>query len=161
MSGTTSSDQVGFGEAGELELMNTGNADAYTVATFRQDLSDWLNLHLELDEDRAADILLATDEALSNCADHAYRVVGHVGSMSLQIAYNPATTRLGICISDHGRWIEPNPVAPPANAVRGRGILLMRALADECSIDGRPAGTTVCLRFDDCPPNSFVWSHAS
>ncbi|BDB41803.1 MULTISPECIES: ATP-binding protein [Mycobacterium] len=157
----TSYDQVGFAEAGELGVMHTGNADAYTVAKFRQDLSDWLNLHLELDEDRAADILLATDEALSNCADHAYRVVGQVGSMTLRITYRPATTQLGIYISDHGRWIEPSNTAPAPNAVRGRGILLMRALADKCTIDGRPDGTTVCLRFDDCPPNSYVLSQAS
>lgn len=159
MSGTTSSDQVGFSEADQLWLSHTGTADPHTVAMFRRDLNDWLSRNLELDEDRSADIVLAADEALSNCADHAYQVVEQVGSMTLQITYSPVTTELKVCISDYGRWIEPNPAA--INAVRGRGIMLMRSLADECFIDGGQAGTTVCLRFRGCPPNSYVLSQAS
>lgn len=159
MSSTTSSDQVGFGEADQLRLSHTGNADAYTVSMFRRDLGDWLSRNLELDEDRSADIVLATDEALSNCADHAYQISEQAGSMTLQITYSPVTTELKVCISDYGQWIEPNPAA--INAVRGRGIMLMRSLADECCIDGRRDGTTVCLRFEGCPPNSYVLSQAS
>ena len=58
---------------------------------------------------------------------------------------------------DHGHWMEPETVV---NNARGRGILLMRALADECTIDGGEDGTTVCLRFYGCPPNSFAISQA-
>ena len=159
MSSATSSDRIGFGEVDLLGLTHTGTADAYTVAMFRRDVSHWLSRNLEIDEDRAADILLATDEALSNCADHAYQAVERVGSMTLHISYLPMSTELKVCISDYGRWVEPNPAA--INAVRGRGIMLMRTLADECSIDGRHDGTTVCLRFHGCPPNSYVLSQAS
>ncbi|RUP04996.1 MAG: ATP-binding protein [Mycobacterium sp.] len=158
VSGSTSSDPVGFGAADELCHTHTGIADAGTVATFRRSFSEWLDRHLELGEERAADIVLATDEAMSNCADHAYRVVGRVGAMTLQISYYPATTELKVCVVDHGRWLEPD---FDASSMRGRGIVLMRALADDCAIDGGSDGTSVCLRFYGCPPKSFVLSQAS
>lgn len=138
--------------------MHTGIADANTVAAFRHSFVEWLDRHVELDKERVADIVLATDEAMSNCADHAYRVIDHVGSMTLQIAYYPVTTELRVTVIDHGRWLEPNFEA--AN-VRGRGIILMRALADDCTIDGGSDGTTVSLRFYGCPPRNFVLSQAS
>lgn len=158
VSGSTSNDPVGIGEADEIWHAHTGTADARTVATFRRSFSEWLDRHLELGEERIADIVLATDEAMSNCADHAYRVVGDVGTMTLQIAYYPATTELQVHVVDHGRWLEPD---FEVSSMRGRGILLMRALADDCAIDGGGDGTTVRLRFYGCPPKSFVLSQAS
>lgn len=157
VSGSTSSDPVGTGAADELWHTHTGTADARTAATFRHAFGEWLDRHLELDDERVADIVLATDEAMSNCADHAYRVVDQVGTMTLQIAYYPGTTELEVNVIDHGRWLEPD---FEVSNVRGRGILLMRALADDCTIDGGSEGTAVCLRFDGCPPKSFVFSHA-
>lgn len=158
VSGSTSSDSAGIGEAGELWHMHTGTADAHTVAAFRHALGGWLDRHVELGEERVADIVLATDEAMANCADHAYRVVDHLGTMTLQIAYYPATTELEVIVVDHGRWLEPS--FEVSNA-RGRGILLMRAIADDCAIDVGSEGTTVRLRFYGCPPKSLVLSHAS
>lgn len=136
---------------------HTGTADARTVAAFRHAFGEWLDGHLELDDERRADMVLATDEAMSNCADHAYRVVDRVGTMTMQIAYYPRTTELTVKIVDHGRWLEPE---FEVSSVRGRGILLMRALSDDCTINGGDDGTTVFLRFYDCPPKSFVFSHA-
>lgn len=151
---STSTDPIGIDESAELGQAHTGSADARTVATFRRGFGDWLNRHLELDEERAADIVLATDEALANCADHAYQALDRIGSMTLRIVYHPVTAELTVSVSDHGHWVEPDPAA--LNAARGRGILLMRALADVCTIDGRDEGTTVCLRFFGCPPKSYV-----
>ena len=104
-----------------------------TVAAFRRTFGHWLDQHLELDEERVADIVLATDEAMSNCVDHAYRVVDYAGSITLHVSYYPVTSELKIRVIDHGHWMEPETVA---NNARGRGILLMRALADDCTIDG-------------------------
>ncbi|WP_081290925.1 ATP-binding protein [Mycobacterium asiaticum] len=158
MSGSTSSDPVGIGDADEFGDSHTGTADPHTVAMIRRKFGHWLDQHLELDEERAADIVLATDEAMSNCADHAYRVLNHVGDLTLKITYYPVSTELRVCVIDHGHWVEPD--TSPSNA-RGRGILLMRTLADDCTIDGGAEGTTVCLRFFGCPPNNFVFSQAS
>jgi serine/threonine-protein kinase RsbW len=155
----TSSEPVGIDEVDGLRHAYTGTADPNTVVAFRHTVGAWLNRHLELDEERVADILLATDEAMSNCVDHAYRVVDYVGTMTLQISYLPVTTELAVRVSDQGHWMEPETAA--VNAARGRGILLMRALADDCTIAGGQDGTTVSLRFDGCPPNSYVLSQAS
>ena len=153
----TSRDLVGIGEADEFGDLRTGTANAHTVAAFRRTFGHWLDQHLELDEERLADIVLATDEAMSNSVDHAYRVVECAGIVTLHVSYYPVTSELKIRVIDHGHWMEPETVVKNA---RGRGILLMRALADECTIDGGEDGTTVCLRFYGCPPNSFAISQA-
>ncbi len=127
------------------------------MAAFRHAFGEWLDRHLQLDEERTADIVLATDEAMSNCADHAYRVVDRAGTMTMQITYCPRTTELTVELVDHGRWLEPD---FEVSSVRGRGILLMRALSDDCMINGGNDGTTVCLRFYECPPKSFMFSQA-
>lgn len=158
VSGSPSSDPVGTDEADEFRYTHTGVASGPTVAAFRHRFGEWLNRHVRLDEERFADIVLATDEAMSNCADHAYRVVDHVGSMTLHIAYHPVSTELKVIVIDHGRWLEPD---FDASSARGRGIALMCALADDCTIDGGGEGTTVRLRFNRCPPKNFVLSRAS
>ncbi len=157
VSGSRSSDSGGIGDAAESCHMHTGIANAHTVAAFRHSFGEWLVGHLELGDERVADIILATDEAMSNCADHAYRIIDHVGSMTLQIGYYAVTTELMVNVIDHGRWLEPN---FDVSRARGRGILLMRALADDCTIDGGRDGTTVCLRFYRCPPKKLILGEA-
>lgn len=144
---------MGSGRADGVHQAHRGTADAQTVASFRRSLGEWLGRYLELDEERLADIVLAADEAMSNCADHAYYDDVRAGDVTLRIAYYPATSELMLRIGDHGHWSEPD---PPGTTGRGRGIQLMRALADECVIDGRPEGTAVCLRFFECPPASYL-----
>ncbi|MGZ4527348.1 MAG: ATP-binding protein, partial [Mycobacterium sp.] len=39
----------------------------------------------------------------------------------------------------------------PSDPRRSRGIMLMHALADHCTINARPNGTTVCLDFTTRP----------
>ncbi|WP_372512680.1 ATP-binding protein [Mycobacterium yunnanensis] len=61
------------------------------------------------------------------------------------------------CITDHGRWVDPTAIVTS----RGRGIMLMRAVADDLTIDGRDDGTTVCLHFHRCPAAPGVTTGAS
>lgn len=147
-----SNESVGGDDPDALGQTRTGIADARTVKVFRREFSDWLNRHLELDEQRVADIVLAADEAMANCADHAYQGATTPGTMMLQIAYRPLTTALNVSVCDQGSWIEPEPEPAAHHIARGRGILLMRAVADACTIDGGEDGTTVCLRFYGCAP---------
>jgi len=58
-----------------------------------------------------------------------------------------AAATLTVTISDQGCWRDPDPAKQ--GRVRGRGIPLMRALADDVTIDTSALGTTVCLRFDN------------
>jgi serine/threonine-protein kinase RsbW len=127
----------------------TGSADAATVVSFRGRIRNWLNSTVDLDAQRFSDIVLATDEALTNCAEHAYRDQQIAAVMTLTIDYDQAEAAVRICITDQGRWIEPDPSA--INAIRGRGIILMHALADHCTVTTGAEGTTVCLKFQHCP----------
>ncbi len=130
---------------------HSGYADGETVANFRDRVRAWLERTTEIDRQRGCDILLATDEALANCVDHAYRDSPTGGTMTLHLAHNPDQATIKICVTDTGRWCEPDAAA---DARRGRGLLLMHGLADACIIDGGTTGTTVCLHFDDCPPRA-------
>lgn len=127
----------------------TGSADAATVAIFRKLVRDWLKSAVDLNAERVSDIVLAIDEALANCAEHAYRDQQTAAVMTLTIACDRAEAIVQVCVTDHGRWIEPDPAA--IDAVRGRGIILMYALADNCTITNDIDGTTVFLHFHHCP----------
>lgn len=125
------------------------SADPSAVGSLRGWLSSWLREHVVVDDERHADVLLAVYEALSNCADHAYVGYDESGTVSLRVGHDAVAYTLIICVIDHGGWVVPSVLANPA---RGRGIYLMHALAEEVTVDGRPDGTTVCLRFEQCPP---------
>lgn len=125
-----------------------GPADPTTLATVRKLVRSWLASTVLLDEERVSDIVLATDEALSNCVDHAYRDSPAAGAVILHVSYDRADSAVTIHVTDHGCWTHPY---PPKLSPRGRGFTLMHALADACTVQGRPDGTTVRLRFGDCP----------
>lgn len=129
------------------DLTKSAPADRATAADLIKGVEHWLVDRVELDGERRADITLATYEALANCVDHAYRGRDQPGTMSLQVCYDSATRTVRICITDHGRWMDADEASTHRN--RGRGLRLMRALADDLSVDGRPDGTTVCLLFAD------------
>jgi hypothetical protein len=70
--------------------------------------------------------------------------------MKLQARHNPAAQSLSVCVSDRGNWHRPLPKKPD-DAGASRGIMLMHALADHCTIKARPGGTTVCLDYTTNP----------
>jgi anti-sigma regulatory factor (Ser/Thr protein kinase) len=105
----------------------------------RRRLTDWLR-SAGVPESLTADIVLVVNEALSNCAEHAYR--GRApGSMWLEAALDDG--HIAIKVTDSGSW--KTPPADPGN--RGRGILLMRTLSDHVDVEGTPSGTTVGMQF--------------
>ena len=125
-------------------LRRVGRADGHVVAAFRADVIEWLDDVFAISAERCADIMLATDEALSNCAEHAYRHHDAPGTMTLDVSHDDDTLR--VCVSDRGVWTAPLNARP----ARGRGIRLMRGLSDEVTIDKQLDGSTVCLLFGDC-----------
>jgi anti-sigma regulatory factor (Ser/Thr protein kinase) len=128
------------------ELVRAGPADARTAAVLRDDLYAWLRQFTDVPPTQLSDIVVSTYEALANCADHAYaNRPGSAGAMTLRAAYDRAAEAIRVSITDGGMWREPE--APKPSDIRGRGIALMRALADQCSIEGRPHGTTVSLLY--------------
>lgn len=131
-------------------FVRTDTADAQTVSRFRHELSRWLRAHIALDAARLNDVLLAVNEALTNAAEFAYvGDQGAGGTMKMRARHFAADRTLSVDVFDHGHWREPDPDTPNT---RGRGIPLMRALADRATIAPLSTGTEVRLRFDGCAP---------
>lgn len=120
-------------------------ADAVSVGRLREEFSRWLR-RFGLTPDRHNDLVLAVNEALANTAEFAYRRHHEPGAVTLTVRCDPATDALTVIVSDQGAWREPSDGGNPQ--LRGRGIPLMEALADEVVIDSSADGTTVRMRFD-------------
>jgi serine/threonine-protein kinase RsbW len=140
-------------ELGDADFTITVRATPAAVSDLTQRAGRWFR-EARVDPARESDIMLATYEALANCADHAYRDSPDEGSMTLEVTIDDNTVR--VCITDGGRWVDPETQLP--DATRGRGLRLMQALCDEFTVNGTGEGTTVCLHFQGCiagspPPN--------
>lgn len=122
------------------------SADAPTVAGLRDRFAQWLRRDRALDETRLCDVVLAVNEALANVAEFAY-AEGGSGTVDVEAVRDSDRRTLTVTVSDQGRWRETNPLNRQRS--RGRGIPLMRTLADSVIIDTSGLGTSVCLRFDD------------
>lgn len=134
-------------------LTCAGAADAVTAAELRRALRRWLQEVTEAPAEVRDDIILGVNEALANCVEHAYRTHRAAGTMKLQASHDPAAQSISVCVSDRGSWHHPSPqrLSDPR---RSRGIMLMHALADHCTINARPDGTTVCLDYTTRPQAS-------
>ena len=132
-------------------------ADAPTAAMVRDDFTRWLRRRVGLDETRLCDVVLAVNEALANIAEFAYRD-GVTGTCDLEAVNDVAAGVLAVTISDQGHWREPDPNLRQRH--RGRGIPLMRTLADSLIIDTSTLGTSVCMRFEHIDARMMAQSGA-
>lgn len=87
-----------------------------------------------------ADLVLSSYEALANAAEHAYPS-GH-GPVDL-VAVRTTDGRVLVTISDRGRW-RPPPADP---GFRGRGLLMIKALAHRVEVKQGAQGTTVHMEW--------------
>lgn len=123
------------------------DADPWTASQTRNEFAGWLAGTFDLQPHRAGDLLLAIYEALANCAEFAYLSMGRLGTMDLLAAFDPAESELSVVVSDRGLWRTAAPA--PGDRSRGRGIALMKAMADRASIKTSSSGTTVRLTWTD------------
>lgn len=137
-------DQVGQGHP-TVRWEAHGPADGATARTLNLRVDDWIADTLDVDDVRRSDMLLTVAEALANAAEHAYSSSADAGEMNVAIAYDDADTGIVIQISDRGTWLKH--ASGPTDTSRGRGLLLMRALADDVTLDSNPEGTRVQLHF--------------
>jgi anti-sigma regulatory factor (Ser/Thr protein kinase) len=136
--------------ASPFQLTCAGVADAATAAELRRVLQRWLQEATEAPADIRDDIVLGANEALANCVEHAYRAHPRVGTMRLQVSHDPAAQSISVCVSDRGTWLRAS-ARRLCDPRASRGIMLMHALADHCTISARPDGTTVCLDYATRP----------
>lgn len=138
--------RVELSAAVAVRLSCAGTADPVTACELRQTLRSWLRELPQASAEVSEDIILGVNEALANCVEHAYRAVDEIGTMRLQAGYDPAAQTISVCVSDRGSW-HRRPPRHPRDPRASRGIMLMHALADHCTINARPDGTTVCLDY--------------
>ena len=122
-------------------------ADVATASSVRERFGRWLRRHTELTETRLCDVILAVNEALANAVEFAYSGDRGLGSFDLAAVYDSLGGVLTVHITDQGLWRNRDPLL--TDRCRGRGITLMRAVADAVVIDTSAVGTSVCLRFEN------------
>src|SRR6476661_6223717 len=121
-------------------------ADAARAAQMRQELSVWLKRYFALDHTKISDVVLAVNAAPGNAAEFAYSTASKPGAMNLLAAYDSYTAVLSVTVTDDGAWRIAD--SEKKRTSRGRGIPLMRALADRATIDSTAKGTRVRLEWN-------------
>lgn len=123
-------------------------ADPRGAARARAEFRTWLETHLARGADRFSDVLLAVNEAIANAAEFAYCDAPQRGTLDVSATYDGRSDGLAVTVDDRGRWRQKVP-AHHHQQLRGRGIPLMEALADEVTIDRTPHGTRVTMTWTD------------
>jgi anti-sigma regulatory factor (Ser/Thr protein kinase) len=114
------------------------DAAPHQVSAARRAVKNWTR-QVSLPAALADDVVLATDEAVSNAVDHAYP--DKPGTMTLFAACTRLAHAVRIIVSDCGQWRPPS--ADPG--VRGRGLAMMEKLTQVFRLEHGPHGTTVLL----------------
>jgi PAS domain S-box-containing protein len=110
--------------------------DADALRSLRRVLGRWL-AEAGAERDEAHDLVMAANEAWQNALEHG---TGFART-TIDVTFEAANGQVAITVRDPGRRDRS-----PSDPDRGRGIELMRALADEVSLDLAPHGSTVRLR---------------
>jgi anti-sigma regulatory factor (Ser/Thr protein kinase) len=110
------------------------------LSFIRADIESWAKA-AGMSEDGADDLVLATYEALTNAAEHAYE--SGRWTVDLVVVRTPEA-RIVVSVRDRGRW-RPPPADP---GFRGRGMTMMRSLADEIDVRSDADGTSVLMWWD-------------
>jgi serine/threonine-protein kinase RsbW len=116
-------------------------ATARNASLARHRLRDWLTA--DVCSELVEDLVLAVYEAMANAVEHGYADCPH-GPVRLQA--RRSNGHVLITVSDDGSWR-----APTDDRFRGRGLPLMRLLADDVHIAAGPGGTVVRLRAEAAP----------
>ncbi|MBO0855063.1 MAG: SpoIIE family protein phosphatase [Nocardia sp.] len=112
-------------------------AEPLRLAPLRRELTSWLAA-AAVDDELAADLVSAANEACTNSIEHAYPP-GSCGGVV--VTAECARGRVTIDVVDNGVW-RPQPADP---GTRGRGLAMMRALTSEVDIEHDDDGTRVRL----------------
>ncbi|MGW0425225.1 SpoIIE family protein phosphatase [Streptomyces sp. NPDC003015] len=114
-------------------------AESSQLAPVRQALRTWLE-RCQLPPQTAQSVLVAAGEACANAIEHGHR---HTPGRPVRLRAEASMDDLRLIIADTGQWKTPQ---PEANAHRGRGMTLMRAMMQDVTVSSGAAGTTVQMR---------------
>ncbi|MBW5420377.1 SpoIIE family protein phosphatase [Streptomyces sp. BG9H] len=114
-------------------------AESSQLAPVRQALRTWLE-RCQLSPQTAQSVLVAAGEACANAIEHGHR---HTPGEPVRLRAEAYVDDLRLVITDSGQWKIPQ---PEANAHRGRGMPLMKAMMQHVTVTSGAAGTTVQMR---------------
>jgi anti-sigma regulatory factor (Ser/Thr protein kinase) len=111
--------------------------DRDALMSLRRLLARWLR-EAGAEADEVHDLVMAANEAWQNALEHGTGFARTTVDVDLEVDPHG---EVSICVRDAGSRERA-----PSDPDRGRGIELMRALADEVSLELAPHGSTVRLR---------------
>jgi anti-sigma regulatory factor (Ser/Thr protein kinase)/GAF domain-containing protein len=117
----------------------------------RHCMRDWLAT-IGVEPRRAADIVLAADEAVSNAIEHGS---GCDPRRTVCVEAFVRGDTVSATVSDSGRWSADSSASRRSHH-RGRGLTLISALADHVDTVRSAQGTRVTLRFDHALASELV-----
>ena len=119
-------------------LVCLGLSGAVSQLTYlRADIRSWAR-SAGLSVDDTSDLVLASYEALTNAAEHAYEPGAWIVDL---VAARTVDGRIVVSVRDRGRWRPP----PSDPGFRGRGMAMMRSLAHGMDVRPSEDGTTVLM----------------
>lgn len=119
-------------------LRTEATATEHNAAELRRRFHDWLALDTAVGI--VDDLVLVVYEAVANAVEHAY--AGHTdGPGPVRLEAHRADGHVLITVTDAGTWR-----APTGDRFRGRGLTLMRHLAQEVTVESDYNGTVVHVR---------------
>jgi serine/threonine-protein kinase RsbW len=117
-------------------------SDEGRLLELRLALAAWLG-GVGLERHYAEDVMLAACEAIANAFEHAYRG----GPGEIDVHADRSDGLLTVTVTDWGDW-KPDDAGDPT---RGRGLILVRGLADDSEVVHRDDGTTVRMMWVVAP----------
>ncbi|WP_461008011.1 SpoIIE family protein phosphatase [Streptomyces capparidis] len=111
-------------------------AESSQLAPVRRALRSWL-ARCDVPDRTTQNVLVAVGEACANAIEHGHR---NAPGDSIRLRAEALVDDLRLTVADTGRWKPPQ---PDANAHRGRGLALMRAMMRQVTVTPGPSGTTV------------------
>ncbi|MCB0882732.1 MAG: ATP-binding protein [Thermoleophilia bacterium] len=122
-------------------------ATLQSLARVREALEATLD-RVDWPADDESRLMLAAGEAVCNAIEHGSVPAGHV-----DVAIDTDAGGLTLVVTDEGdpgrpARIDAHAAAPPHSSVRGRGIMIMRELADTLRIEPSGRGVRVTMRFE-------------
>ncbi|HEY2192589.1 MAG TPA: SpoIIE family protein phosphatase [Actinomycetospora sp.] len=113
-------------------------ADPARLGPLRRAVAGWAD-QAGLRAEVLDDLQLALGEAATNAVEHAYGAVPPQGAgVDVRLTVR-ADGGVGVWVRDQGAWRD----APADPGHRGRGLVLIRALATDVVVEGGPEGTAV------------------
>ena len=106
-----------------------------------------------LPEDVVADLKLAVTEACTNAIEHAY--AGDPDDNEILVRFELGDDALSVDVQDWGVGFDEESVPPPTAELRdhaGVGLMLIRSLTDELTIESGGTGSIVSFAKRFSPP---------